>query len=126
MIFFSPTTGGFYRDDVHANMPRDVLEVPADLHASLIAGQAKGQVIVPGLDGMPQLQDPIVTDADAAATARAQRKTLLAECDWVVQRAFENGDAVPAAWKTYRQALRDVPTQKGFPRAIKWPAAPAA
>jgi hypothetical protein len=29
-----------------------------------------------------------------------------------------------AAWTTYRQALRDVPDQAGFPADIKWPVAP--
>jgi hypothetical protein len=29
-----------------------------------------------------------------------------------------------AAWATYRQALRDVPDQTGFPDAVAWPVAP--
>ncbi len=30
----------------------------------------------------------------------------------------------PQLWTTYRQALRDVPTQQGFPRDINWPPEP--
>jgi hypothetical protein len=30
-----------------------------------------------------------------------------------------------AAWHVYKQALRDIPEQKGFPFAIIWPVAPS-
>lgn len=40
---------------------------------------------------------------------RAERDELLKECDWVVIKALETGVAVPTDWKTYRQALRDLP-----------------
>lgn len=39
---------------------------------------------------------------------REERDRLLAECDWVVVKAKETGSNVPAAWKSYRQALRDI------------------
>ena len=42
---------------------------------------------------------------------RRQRDVLLAETDWVVIKARENNANVPSAWKTYRQALRDLTTQ---------------
>jgi len=30
-------------------------------------------------------------------------------------------DYVPDAWRTYRQALRDIPAQSGFPSNVIWP-----
>ena len=42
---------------------------------------------------------------------RKERNRLLAETDWVVIKARENNATVPSAWKTYRQALRDLTTQ---------------
>tara|TARA_R100000541_G_scaffold58254_3_gene69256 strand:+ start:239 stop:424 length:186 start_codon:yes stop_codon:yes gene_type:complete len=33
-------------------------------------------------------------------------------------------DHVPDAWRTYRQLLRDVPTQSGFPTDVTWPVEP--
>jgi hypothetical protein len=60
-------------------------------------------------------------DADHAAAIRSQRATLLAECDWT-QLADAPVDA--AVWATYRQALRDVPAQTGFPWNVQWPAKP--
>jgi hypothetical protein len=58
----------------------------------------------------------------AAQDARAERDRLLAASDWT-QVADAPVDA--AAWATYRQALRDVPQQAGFPDNITWPEAPA-
>jgi len=33
-------------------------------------------------------------------------------------------DYVPDAWRTYRQALRDIPAQSGFPANVTWPVDP--
>lgn len=63
-------------------------------------------------------------DADQAAAVRADRDRRLAECDWVVIKAYETNSNVPAAWEIYRQALRDVPAQAGFPWGITWPTKP--
>lgn len=65
------------------------------------------------------------TDAARAQAARDERDRCLAACDWVVSRATELGQPIPAAWQAYRSALRDVPTQAGFPLAVDWPVAPA-
>lgn len=65
------------------------------------------------------------TPAALAAAARAQRDHLLAQCDWVTARALDLGQPVPAAWASYRQALRDVTGQPSFPSAIEWPTPPA-
>jgi hypothetical protein len=39
---------------------------------------------------------------------RAKRDALLNETDWIVTKAKETGTTIPTAWKTYRQALRDI------------------
>ncbi len=56
-------------------------------------------------------------------SARNQRDQLLTKTDWVVTKASETGVAVSDDWKTYRQALRDVPTQSD-PDNITWPDVP--
>lgn len=53
-----------------------------------------------------------------------ERNTRLTNTDWVVTKSLESGQSVPDAWKTYRQALRDVPTQLGFPFNVQWPEPP--
>jgi len=59
-----------------------------------------------------------------AKEARAERDRLLTESDWVTIRATDTGNAVPTEWQTYRQALRDITKQTGFPENIDWPQIP--
>ena len=55
---------------------------------------------------------------------RAQRDMLLNKTDWMVTKALETGVPVTDAWKNYRQALRDVPTQSDVDN-INWPTEPS-
>ena len=53
-----------------------------------------------------------VAELDAAEPMRLLRKErnqLLSETDWMVTRSIETGVAMSNDWKTYRQALRDLP-----------------
>ena len=63
-------------------------------------------------------------DAEAATAVRAERDKLIDSCDWMAIKAFEGGTGVATEWTTYRQALRDVSAQEGFPNNITWPEKP--
>lgn len=63
---------------------------------------------------------------EKATAARAQRDRLLAETDWLVIRAAETGVAMTPEQTAYRQALRDITTQEGFPLTIDWPVLPVS
>jgi len=52
---------------------------------------------------------------------RLERNAKLNATDWT-QVADTTADKT--AWATYRQALRNVPTQAGFPNTVVWPVAP--
>lgn len=52
---------------------------------------------------------------------RDARDSALTRCDWVITRAFEEGKPVPANYLAYRKALRDLPSQAGFPYDYVWP-----
>ena len=56
--------------------------------------------------------------ASQAAQVRSQRNRLLAECDWT---QIADATVDKAAWASYRQALRDISSQPGFPGAVEWP-----
>lgn len=61
-------------------------------------------------------------DAAAAEDVRASRNRRLASCDWT---QLADAPVDKAAWAAYRQALRDVPDQPGFPLNVTWPSEPA-
>ena len=62
------------------------------------------------------------TNAALAADVRADRNARLAATDWMASQDVTMSDE----WRTYRQELRDVPSQSGFPTSVTWPTAPDA
>lgn len=66
--------------------------------------------------------EELQADKDSlAAQVRADRNTRLKDCDWT-QVADSTADK--AAWAVYRQALRDISSQEGFPETVTWPRYP--
>lgn len=61
-------------------------------------------------------------DASKVEAARDKRNALLAETDWT--QGADIPTTIKSAYKPYRQALRDVPLQEGFPNNIIWPTKP--
>jgi hypothetical protein len=55
------------------------------------------------------------------AEVRQQRNALLNDCDWT---QLPGTPVSPAPWAEYRQQLRDVTAQVGFPWEVVWPVAP--
>lgn len=62
-------------------------------------------------------------DTELAEMAREDRNRRLKQTDWT--QAPDVPEATRTAWLSYRQALRDVPTQSGFPAEITWPTPPS-
>ena len=60
-------------------------------------------------------------DAEQATAMRKQRDEKLAESDWT---QVADAPVNKTTWATYRQALRDITTQSGFPWTITWPTKP--
>lgn len=59
--------------------------------------------------------------AAKATQVRAERNRRLQECDWT---QLLDSPVDRTAWATYREELRNVPGQEGFPRSIQWPLKP--
>lgn len=63
-------------------------------------------------------------DAEQATAVRADRTRRLADTDWLVIKHLERNENIPGAWEVYRQALRDITAQPGFPWTVQWPNKP--
>lgn len=130
-----------------ANIPAQAIDpgevaVASEVFVPVIAGQ--GGVAADAV--VTNYYDPTtggfavgVALADASVTAAAVRRRrtgLLGACDWtqladvVLAWAAATDNATATArrdsWRVYRQALRDVPQQTGFPSSVTWPTPPAA
>jgi hypothetical protein len=60
-------------------------------------------------------------DAEQAKSVRQTRTEKLKDSDWT---QVADAPVDKAAWATYRQALRDITSQAGFPWTIDWPEQP--
>jgi hypothetical protein len=88
----------------------------AELKSSrLVDGQ-----IVTGIG--EEVIDNTLTDEAIIILAREQRDLLLQQSDWT---QVPDAPVNATSWATYRQALRDVPLQSGFPDNIVWPNKPS-
>lgn len=59
-----------------------------------------------------------------ATLVRAERAARLTACDWTQLPDAPLTTEQRSAWAAYRQALRNVPEQAGFPQVVEWPAKP--
>jgi hypothetical protein len=60
-------------------------------------------------------------DEEQAKAIRTERNKRLADCDWT---QLTDAPVDATAWASYRQALRDVTAQAGFPWEVVWPEQP--
>lgn len=133
---FPYTLGDLRRDNPYTSFPRiipsemlasyDVYPVCETSLPSFSNFSHRVQQTVEQINGVwVQVWNNIELPADqATANVRAQRDRLLQETDWIVSRSYEAGRPVAQDWVAYRQALRDIPEQEGFPYLIQWPTQP--
>lgn len=72
---------------------------------------------------MQMAQYRVAKDQEQGAAVRRQRNAMLSQTDWtqVIDAPVDQ-----AAWAAYRQELRNIPEQAGFPWSIVWPDKPEA
>ena len=72
-------------------------------------------------DGAHFYRDGVRLDAIFAMNIR---NNMLKASDFAVMPDYPCGETERAGWLAYRQALRDIPEQQGYPDAIVWPEPP--
>jgi len=127
------TLGNLRRDNKNVSFPR---QVDADTLASynvypvVVADRPTYDAITQKIaQGTPALIDGVwkvnwivssLPADDAASNVRNHRNDLLEETDWMAGSDV----TMSSAWREYRQALRDLPAQSGFPN-VPWPTEPS-
>ena len=64
-------------------------------------------------------RNQVMSTEDMSLMVRAKRNKLLAQSD-----VYALSDRITVDWTTYRQALRDITGQAGFPYSVTWPTKP--
>lgn len=73
-----------------------------------------------------KIEQETPTPEQILADAKSKRDALLADTDWYVVRQAETGKPVPTDVLAYRQELRDIDQQPGWPTEVNWPTLPSA
>ena len=121
MKYFSLSKYGFFDSAVHKTLPSDAIALTDEQYATLLdKPQGKKYDVV---DGVVCFVNKIITVEQVGAT----RDRLFEGTRWRVERYMEEvslgiyptEDITPVL--EYRQALRDITTQEGFPQSVIWP-----
>ena len=85
----------------------------------------RGDCSIQQIDGGYQIiQNPEPDDSEIATRVRAKRDRLITETDYYLMPDYPSNPQNLEELKVYRQALRDLPVQEGFPRNVRWPDVP--
>jgi hypothetical protein len=76
-----------------------------------------------GFENMTETEQIAATETKAN-DVRVQRKFTLMDCDWTQLPDVILSEENKIEWNSYRQALRDISLQEGFPWDIVWPTSP--
>lgn len=106
---------GWYSDDIHSTIPTPNVVVTDEQWLTSLNNNYN----VINSDGSGSVVD-FSTDTEKASRVRGARNAELTATDWRALSDVTMSDA----WKTYRQALRDLPQQDGFPD-VTFPVAPS-
>ena len=91
----------------------------------LLIGNIDGQEYIRKSDGtFTPYVPPEPTEEDLVAQIRTERDRRLAETDWCMMPDYPSDPDNTEEMKAYRQALRDITEQTGFPKDVIWPNLP--
>lgn len=124
--YWAQSTAGFYSDEEHGeNIPQDKIAITPEEKAALLTAQGQGKNITVVNGAVVALDPPGPSPEQAWANLRIRRDRLLTASDWTVGNDTPLTADEVASWKTYRQALRDLPANTPDPLTPVWPAIPA-
>jgi hypothetical protein len=114
MIFYSPSTRGFYVSDLHGDaIPADAVGITPEERAALRAGESQGQRIVAESGRLVLEPAPLPTHAELAdlalESARKERQPILSVLDGLQVSAMVGGDSAKATLiESAKQSLREI------------------
>lgn len=127
--------GQLRRDNPNVSFPKqpsDALLADWDVYPYTVDPQPSYDPLVQQMNKGPFVQDAQgawsqpwtvaqLPQVDAERNVRNRRDALLVQSDWT---QVADAPVDQATWATYRQALRDVPSQADFPYNVTWPTEP--
>lgn len=108
----------------HDNKMRQIIQqlvaAEPELYKEVAVNDESGNKIATTVEEIPQPTEE-EKRAKKEAEVRAQRDSLIAKTDYLLAPDYPISAKDLEKVKAYRQALRDVPSQEGFPDNVVWP-----
>ena len=130
---FPYSVGQFRRDNPQTSFPKqipnsilqsyevyEVIELDKPAYDPLVQTLVRGTPVYKNDKWEVSFTTANKSEADAEAAVRNQRDMLLTATDWMALSDVTMSSEMTA----YRQALRDIPAQSGFPASVTWPTKP--
>jgi hypothetical protein len=131
--FFSSTDGSFikavestHQETIERNTPADSVYFDGDFGPKHYVTNGAVALIPEKPSELHKFDFSSKAWVLSESSIRAKRQKLLEASDWTDTLSSKErfGEQLYTAWMVYRQALRDIPEQPGFPAAVEWPVAP--
>jgi len=121
-VLYSHATHGSILVGVRLPFVNEDLEVVIQEFAPLgYWRNLEAPVATPAVGAAGELSEVESIPPSLEEQVRAERNVLLIASDWT---QVADAPVDQAAWATYRQDLRDIPQQAGFPDDVTWPTKP--
>ena len=121
--YWSRSNKGFYDSIVNSgSLPLDSTPITDALWNQLIHDQSNGKRIKDDGTGQPESIDVDLSNQEKIDIANSVILSILQSTAWT--QAGDETNINQLAWATYRQEVRDVILQPGYPDNIVWPVAP--
>lgn len=149
MIHYSPSTCGFYDDNINSDIPEDSIEVTGEERSKLLAGQGSLKVIAINSKGRPVLVDrtPSLEQLAARSAIELEDRTTIANAKILslagrvdtLKYLLNDKSETPTtaeiaelpvceaqlkAWRQYSVSLGRITSSDGWPQAPAWPSIP--
>ena len=128
MNIFSESKQGFFDKRINGkNIPSDAVEVSQEQMSEIVGAIQAGKIVSIDEDGGLHFQGKPGRGATFMAEQIRRRRTgLLIGSDWTQLQDVALSSAEKESWADYRQQLRDITDQSGFPSSVVWPEPPNA
>ena len=127
IIKYNPNTGDILGyGTIGFTIPDEIPDGEAYIHWNGITPKPRHDYVIQNVQVVlkSEADRQSYRDAAIARSIRGQRDILLSQSDYVILPDAPYSDETQTAYRVYRQALRDLPEQAGFPNNVTWPAKP--
>lgn len=123
MLYFCNKTKSFYDSEIRKHIPDGCVKITKEQHTEILE-KLNSRFSVDYVDGEFRFSEIEISKEQKESSIRKRRDFLISSCDWTILPDSPLSTEKKKEWKSYRQQLRDITTQEGFPENVVFPEKP--